>query len=679
MTSLEQISEIFLLEDNRTTAERRHLAGVGSRNAGLMVTVQVHRLNGASNAVVARETYDAGSMRARRNGLVELAVGLIIRAVAHAIEPVVVAGTSYGSTASFLGMLHDYKLPFVVQVRPSTVVTLAKKTKPLLTAAEALERARWKQITAIMPDGMAMVCGAAKLATVLLPGGTAYLFAAQIGEIKGVHRGTIIGVSSFDGALTELVGLAARSRWIRRELRSQKRVAAQSASADPSRVASTITARSNITLARRQDARAQIAPAETRAVSRGALRQFAPVLNIVELFSGAGGMGLGFLLGGGSSAQYRIIYSGEANPIFAQTLRMNHREYERTTNQKIGTSTPSRLDAVDLREKRAFEQAAAAAKEAGGAHFLIGGPPCQGFSMANRNSWSSKNPNNELVDIFIRYILRLQPVGFLMENVQGILWTPNPSSSVSVVDVIERRLKAAGYVLFPKLLDAVWYGVPQNRTRFFLMGLHRDLGYVPDDFGEWGPFPKPTHGTQVRPFVTVREAIADLPRIDNGHSTELHRYTEPSAKELARNEFLRYVRCGAAPKLVSDHVTSKHADYVIDRYRKIPAGGNWEDIRGDLTNYADVSRTHSNIYRRLRLDEPSITIGHYRKSMLIHPTQNRGLSLREAARLQSFPDWFRFSGSADQTSGGLVHKQQQLANAVCPLVTKAIAEFIRDL
>jgi site-specific DNA-cytosine methylase len=126
-------------------------------------------------------------------------------------------------------------------------------------------------------------------------------------------------------------------------------------------------------------------------------------------------------------------------------------------------------------------------------------------------------------------------------------------------------------------------------------------------------------------------------------------------------------------------VTSKHADYVIDRYRKIPAGGNWEDIRDELTNYAEVSRTHSNIYRRLRWDEPSITIGHYRKSMLVHPSQHRGLSLREAARLQSFPDWFRFAGTANGDAGGLVHKQQQLANAVCPLVTKAVAELIRDL
>jgi site-specific DNA-cytosine methylase len=131
--------------------------------------------------------------------------------------------------------------------------------------------------------------------------------------------------------------------------------------------------------------------------------------------------------------------------------------------------------------------------------------------------------------------------------------------------------------------------------------------------------------------------------------------------------------------VISDHVTSRHADYVIDRYRAIPPGKNWEAIADKLTNYTAVERTHSNIYRRLSWDEPSITIGHYRKSMLVHPRQHRGLSLREASRLQSFPDWFRFAGSTNGHAGGLVHKQQQLANAVCPLVTKAIAEFLLTL
>jgi site-specific DNA-cytosine methylase len=177
--------------------------------------------------------------------------------------------------------------------------------------------------------------------------------------------------------------------------------------------------------------------------------------------------------------------------------------------------------------------------------------------------------------------------------------------------------------------------------------------------------------------VTVRDAIGDLPAVGNGHAEYETRYRPVRAR--ASNPFLRAMRQGASRNTVTDHVTSRHADYVIERYRRIPAGGNWRDIQDDLTNYADVSRTHSNIYRRLAWDEPSITIGHYRKSMLVHPSQHRGLSLREACRLQSLPDWFRFAGSETDDEGGLVHKQQQLANAVCPMVTQAIAGLVLEL
>lgn len=670
--------EVLLLEDNSTAAERRRHAGVGSRDAGQTITVRVHRLNGARKVVVARRTYDAGSMRSKRSAKIELARKLLERATNGRLT-VVVAGTSYGSASAFLDMLAERDLPFVVQIRPSTVVRLNERGQPTVAAADMLVRGRWSNISAKMPDGTELACSAAKLATIALPTGTGRLFAAQVGGIQGVHRGTIVGLSSFDASLPDLVQLVAHARWIRRVSRKEKRGKAAITGAEPSGAASQIVARANITLARRQDAREQAHSAQLHSSTKKVLRNAASVLNVVELFSGAGGMGLGFLLGGGPRGRYRIAYSGEANPIFAQTLRANHRSFERATRRRPATRTPESVEPEDLRRKAVLERAESVASEVGGAHLLIGGPPCQGFSMANRNSWSASNPHNELIDVFVKYVVRLRPLGFLLENVQGILWTPNAGSSISVVDVIERRLKAAGYVLFPKLLDAVWYGVPQNRTRFFLMGLHRDLGYSADDFGTWGPFPQPSHGSPSRRFVTARQAIADLPRIRNGQSNEQVQYSEPSSEVLRENEFLQYVRAGAQPGLMFDHVTSRHADYVIERYRNIPAGGNWESIRDQMTNYANVSRTHSNIYRRLRWDEPSITIGHYRKSMLIHPSQHRGLSLREAARLQSFPDWFRFAGTANGEPGGLVHKQQQLANAVCPLVTKAIAEFMLNL
>jgi DNA (cytosine-5)-methyltransferase 1 len=238
-----------------------------------------------------------------------------------------------------------------------------------------------------------------------------------------------------------------------------------------------------------------------------------------------------------------------------------------------------------------------------------------------------------------------------------------------------------GYVLFPAILDAAWYGVPQHRNRFFLLALHKDLGYTVDHFGEWGAFPLPTHGAKGgNNYVTLQEAIADLPMVGNGESRVIQEYNEQIYEELTTNPFLQQMRQMATPDIIEGHIVSRQKDYVIDRYGHIPAGGNWQNIRHLMTNYSDIENTHSNIYRRLRWDEPSITIGNYRKSMIIHPDQNRGLSLREATRLQSLPDWFTFCGSTDNSKNtGLMHKQQQLANTVSFLLTLAIAKHILKL
>jgi DNA-cytosine methyltransferase len=363
------------------------------------------------------------------------------------------------------------------------------------------------------------------------------------------------------------------------------------------------------------------------------------------------------------------------------SLRANHQYLANRISDGV-ERTSIQATPTDLRSLEAKRMMEAAAKEGSGIDVLIGGPPCQGFSNANRNTWYSGNPNNQLVNIFLEYVELLSPTIFLMENVQGILWTPphaEGNSELSVADFVSSRLARAGYLVFPKLLDAVWYGVPQYRSRFFLLGIHSRLGYTRGDFGDWGPFPHPTHGPSTRrDYVTVRQAISDLPAISNGDNREELPYRTPQDSRLT-NKYLRQMRHWAPRGSIYDHVTSRHAEYVIERYKAIPPGGNWQSVVHMMTNYAAVERTHSNIYRRLEWDKPSITIGHYRKSMLIHPQQHRGLSLREASRLQSFPDWFRFAGSADGNGGGLMYKQQQLANAVCPLVTKAIAEFILKL
>lgn len=511
-------------------------------------------------------------------------------------------------------------------------------------------------------------------------------FALSIGNINGYTRGYLFGISNITCSVEDFIKKYSHILLLIKDVRLvSRKVNRDSVASNNPRFANQFETNKIQTRSNRKIAAAQDEKINTLASSswspdfKSKLANNGKNIKVMELFAGAGGMGLGFLLSNTkNSPNYNIIASAEISPIFTETLRINHSFMEKTGLVSKGL-TPAEHIPLDLCKSKSQDYLAYQSKVWGGVDLLIGGPPCQGFSNANRNSWSSTNPNNRLVDAFLDSVAKVTPKILLMENVQGILWTAKEGSDnkLSVAEHVLQKLNSLGYLVFPKLLDAVWYGVPQNRNRFFLIGLHQDLGYKIDDFGEWGPFPKPTHGPgTTKPYVTVRDAISDLPFIYNGESTNEINYLNSN---LIANEFVTMMRNGAPENLIWDHVTSKHADYVIDRYKNIKEGQNWQAVKDMMTNYANVERTHSNIYKRLVWDEPSITIGHYRKSMLIHPSQHRGLSLREACRLQSFPDWFRFAGSLKNMHSGLMYKQQQLANAVCPNVTKAVAEFIMKL
>jgi DNA (cytosine-5)-methyltransferase 1 len=417
----------------------------------------------------------------------------------------------------------------------------------------------------------------------------------------------------------------------------------------------------------------------------GSLTDSRHELRVVDLFAGAGGMSTGFLMASDSDKSFKIIEAAEINPIYLKSLEKNHKYFESNAIDRANDCCPKHFSPIDLKSQIGRNRVKDAVDREGGVDILIGGPPCQGFSQSNRNSWSPENPYNKLVDIFVKCAIELEPKVILLENVQGILWTPRPTKKrkkeLGVVDYVSKSMMDAGYILFPSVVDAAWYGVPQHRNRFFLLGLHKSLGYSLQDFDEWGAFPKPTHGfLGENNYVTVHDAISDLPQVENGEKRLFQEYEEPSNKDFEANSFLRKMRTMAPLGIIEGHVVSNQADYVIERYRNIPPGGNWENIKHMMTNYGDISRTHSNIYKRLKWEEPSITIGNYRKSMIIHPSQDRGLSLREASRLQSLPDWFTFCGALDDSAtGGIMHKQQQLANAVSFLLTLAIANYILRL
>jgi DNA (cytosine-5)-methyltransferase 1 len=214
--------------------------------------------------------------------------------------------------------------------------------------------------------------------------------------------------------------------------------------------------------------------------------------------------------------------------------------------------------------------------------------------------------------------------------------------------LILREFQALGYASAVWTLCAADYGVPQRRYRLFFIG--RRKGCIPEP-------PSPS----VKNAITVRDAIADLPELMVGANIDTlgYRQTRPST-------YAQEMRQGA--KSCTGHLVTTNNELVQKRYRHIPPGGNWQDIPSRLMkNYTivDDRSRHTGIYRRLVWGEPSVVIANYRKNMLVHPEQHRGLSVREACRLQSFPDNYQFSGS-------IGFQQQQVSNAVPPLLSKAV-------
>lgn len=337
-----------------------------------------------------------------------------------------------------------------------------------------------------------------------------------------------------------------------------------------------------------------------------------------EIFSGAGGMSIGAQLAG-----VDIKLAVEIDKYAAQTFKHNHKDAIVISN--------------DIRKVNSIPL-----KKNNQASVLFGGPPCQGFSRSNHRTRNKENPNNWLFQEFSRLTQSWKPDWVVLENVQGLLGTED---GIFLEQILE-RLDKTGYTATHKVLNAKYYGVPQNRERLFIVGSRHGITF---------DFPKKTTDK----IITVKQALSDLPDLENGNAIQTLQY---KTKRLAN--YAKELRGDLS--LCTNNGVSKNTDIVLKRYKHIPQGGNWQDIPKRLMkSYADASRCHTGIYHRLDENKESVVIGNYRKNMLIHPWQDRGLSVREAARLQSFPDDFEFKGN-------LGNQQQQVGNAVPPKLAKAI-------
>lgn len=337
----------------------------------------------------------------------------------------------------------------------------------------------------------------------------------------------------------------------------------------------------------------------------------------IEIFSGVGGLSHGAKLAG-----IETKLAVELDLYAAQTFKANH--------------PATTVINSDIRKVRDLPEYKGNVPK-----FLYGGPPCQGYSSSNQRTRNKDNGNNWLFREFIRVSKLWKPDYIVFENVSGLVHTENGY----FLDEILKLFKKIGYHTEFKLLNASDYGVPQKRERLFIVAAKENIGFK---------FPLPQ-----KIKVTVKEAFADLPSLKNGDFLD-----ELPYKINAKTPYAKYMR--KAAKVSKNNYVTNNSELILERYRHIPQGGNWQDIPANLLkNYKDYTRCHGGIYHRLNEEEPSIVIGNYRKNMLIHPTEDRGLSVREAARLQSFPDSFQFKG-------GLTTQQQQVGNAVPPLLSKEV-------
>lgn len=358
-------------------------------------------------------------------------------------------------------------------------------------------------------------------------------------------------------------------------------------------------------------------------------------LKAIDLFCGAGGLSEGF-----RQAGFEILLGQDNDAAAGATFS--------------STNPQANFIGGPIQNVTCSDLLKAAGLKRGEVDVLIGGPPCQGYSVYNHQRGES-DPRAGLFREYLRIVEGLQPKWLVMENVTGITSIANGG----VVREIEEAMDKLGYRVEMRILKAEEFGVPQERRRVFFIATNTDKPIL---------FPVPSHGPGLSKFITVWDAISDLPPLQNGEKSDQLPYASKP-----RNEFQLSLRGDIAK--VFNHAAPKLAPVNEERMRHIPPGGSWRDIPIALLpkGMLKAKRSdHTKRYGRPRKSDLACTIltkcdvhwGAY-----IHPVQNRSMSVREAARLQSFPDYFVFQGSRTE-------QYVQVGNAVPPLLGKNVAEAV---
>lgn len=383
-----------------------------------------------------------------------------------------------------------------------------------------------------------------------------------------------------------------------------------------------------------------------------------PTLTSIDLFCGAGGITEGFRMAG-----YRSLYGNDVMPEAIETFAANHPE------AMADCRSVELVDPANIRAQLGLER--------GELDVLVGGPPCQGFSINAPERFIS-DPRNKLFQHYERFLEEFEPKAFVFENVPGLLSMADGQVFRQIVKVFSQL----GYKVTTKILFAAHYGVPQERWRLIILGskfgeishplpTHYAKGRANFRGGNTMTFQQTdSHREMLKPAVNVGEAIGDLPRLNMGEGSEVIGYTNPP-----QGEYAQMMRDHEG--VTFNHFAAKLGKQNAERMKYVKPGGSWRDIPTELLPKG-MQRArksdHTKRYGRLKLDGLSGTVltkcdPHWGTVFL--PDQDRTLTVREAARFQSFPDRYKFLGSR-------VSQYEQVGNAVPVLMARAIASTIRE-
>lgn len=361
-------------------------------------------------------------------------------------------------------------------------------------------------------------------------------------------------------------------------------------------------------------------------------------MKIIDLFSGCGGLSLGFVQDG-----YTIKKAVEFDEGIAKTYKMNHSGVDVIVD-----------DIKNIDQSGVFQR--------GDADVIIGGPPCQGFSMAGARIRDGfiDDPRNYLFKHYFNVVKTVKPQAFVMENVKGIMTMQGGKIFDEIIRLFTdaEMLDGEPYTLHYRVVKAIEFGIPQKRERMIIIGT-RNSDFNFDELWEQTK----QNILQEHPYyfdmVTVEDAIGNL------------RETTTDGAIINPTPITNYQRYLASTKNeLTNHTKTKHSKVAVDRMHRIANGENFTVLE------ETINSVHSGSYGRLRWDEqaPTITTRFDTPAggRFIHPTEDRTLSPREAARIQSFPDDFVFTGNKTSIC-------KQIGNAVPPKISYFLAKLVRNI